>query len=260
MAASSEPGRSTASRLFAVLFAFDRAHPTMTLTALASATGLPIATTYRLVRELVTAGALERNEDSSYQIGLRLWRQGALAPRQRDLRTIARPVMESLHEATRETVQLAVLESARVLCVEKVSGSRSATNITEVAGGLPLHASGVGKVILGFADPDALPDVGGRRLRRFTVHTNVDPEVLDQEVRRTRAEFVAYCREELTLGTCSVASPVFDAEGVFVAALGVLTGSRASLNRLAPAVRSSAMLISKRLGHRAVGQQARWVG
>lgn len=255
MASSSEPGRSTASRLFAVLNAFDRRHSALTLSALAEAAGLPIATTYRQVRELVAAGAMERNDDGTYQIGLRLWELGALAPRQRDLRGVARPAMERLHEVTGETVQLVVMDRGRALCIEKVSGTRSAANLTEVAGGLPLHATAVGKVILTFAEFPQPVALERRRLRAFTPHTIMDGRRLSGELDRVRTENVAYCREELTIGTSSVAAPVFGADGRFVAALGVLVGARGGLPKLAPAVRAAAQSVSRRLGH----PEAEWV-
>jgi DNA-binding IclR family transcriptional regulator len=249
MATSSEPGRSTANRLFALLYVFEHGPATMTLTELSEAASIPIATTYRIVQELLAAGALERNADGTYQVGMRLWELGSRAPRQRSLRQVARPLLESLHEATSETVQLVVLDGHRAVCVEKISGSRSAINVTEIAGRLPLHATGVGKVILAFT-PEERARIATRPLRRFTPHTIVDQTVLDAELLRMQQDYVAYCHEEMTIGTASVAAPVFDSGGQFVAAIGVLTGSPAALQRLAPAVRTAALTVSQRLGHR----------
>jgi DNA-binding IclR family transcriptional regulator len=249
MAASSQPGRSTADRLFAVLSEFARGPATMSLTELSLATGIPIATTYRITRHLLDAEALERNADGSFQIGFRLWELGARAPRHRALRHIARPVMENLHEATAATVQLVVLDGHRAVCVEKVSGSRAASDVTEVAGKLPLHATGVGKVILAFT-PQVRAHIASRSLQRFTPMTVVDQAGLDAQLLQTYRDHVAYCRDELTVGTASAAAPVFDQRGELVAALGVLTGSPAALRDLAPAVLTGARTISQRLGHR----------
>ncbi|MDQ3733293.1 MAG: IclR family transcriptional regulator [Actinomycetota bacterium] len=224
----------------------------MTLTQLSHASGLPIATTYRLACELVKSGAIERNDDGQFQIGLRLWELGSLAPRQRDLCRVARPMMENLHEATLETVQLAVLENHRALCVEKISGSQSVSNVTEVARGLPLHATSVGKIILAFSEA-GLDELAGRRLRRYTPHTVINTGKIAEELARIRREYVAFVRDEFTVGTASAASPIFDGRGEFVAALGVLTSSPPSRRGLGPAVRIAALSISQRLGHRRTG-------
>lgn len=247
MALSLEPGRSTASRVFAVLHTFQTQREPLTLSRIAEISGLPVTTTHRITHELVTEGVIERRPDGRFQIGLKLWELGSLAPRQRDLRHAARPLMESLHEATGLTVQLVILDRRRALCIEKISGTRSATNVTEVARALPLHATGVGKVILAFAED--LDPARARRLTRFTPTTIVDSSKLALEVDRVRESYVAYCREEMTLGTASVAAPVFDSDGEFVAALGVLTHP-VDLTRLASAVRTASLGISRRLGYR----------
>jgi len=245
MARSSEPGRSSASRLFAVLGCFSRAHASMTLSSIAAAADLPMATAYRAAKELVAAGVLERNADGSYQIGLRLWTLGSLAPRLRDLREIARPLMERLHESTGAAVQLVVEDAGQAICIDKLSGVRSVRNITEVARGLPLHATSVGKVILAFSPPRR-----GRApvLSRYTPYTITDPAVLAAELTQIRADLVGYCRQELTVGTVSVASPVFHADGSLAGALGVLAGSPAAFPRLRSATREAASSISRRLG------------
>ena len=248
MGGSGEAGRSSASRLLAVLGAFSRRRPIMNLTQLSTASGLPIATTYRMVKELIEWGGLERNPDGTLQIGLRLWEVGGLAPRQRDLRGTARPVLESLHEGTGELVQLAVLQADRVLIVDKVSGTHSVNNVTELARPLPLHATGVGKIFLAFGPPALMERLHGRDVVQFTDRTRSFEEIT-AETEQIKADMVAYCREELTRGTCSVAAPVFDSDGGLVAALGILTGPGTSLRRIAPAVMTAAATLSRRFGY-----------
>lgn len=59
--------------------------------------------------------------------------------------------------------------------------------------------------------------------------------------------------EELTLGTVSVASPVFDADQTVVAALSIVGRSiRVDPRRLGPAVRMAALGISRENRERAV--------
>jgi DNA-binding IclR family transcriptional regulator len=250
MAASSEPGRTAASRLFAVLNAFNATYPTMNLTELSIAADLPIATTFRIARELLTAGALERTEDGRYQVGLRLWEIGSLAPRQRDLRRVARPLMENLCEITGETVQLAVAGQQRALVIERISGARPVGDLSEVAGELPLHATAVGKVLLAFVDwSDASRLSLEPPLRRYTAKTTVEMTEITRELQSVRTHFVATAREEFTPRIWSVGAPVFDSEGHLVASLGILTRFPTALDALDPAVRTAALAISQRMGY-----------
>lgn len=75
------PERSLVDRALSVLSAFDRQNRTLTLSDISRRSGLPLATTHRIVNRLLSWGALERSDEGSYSIGLRLWETGTLAPR-----------------------------------------------------------------------------------------------------------------------------------------------------------------------------------
>lgn len=231
-----------------MLHACRRSATPMTLTELARRSGIPVATAYRLSRELMAEGALERNDDGTLQIGIGLWELGSAAPRQFGLRHAARPVMQSLAGHTRTVVHLAVAGHHQAVCVEKITGPWAVANVMEVAGSLPLHATGVGKVILAYSDdPGVRAVLQSAVLRRYTARTIAGSGRLASEVAEVREARVGYSRGELTAGTASVAAPVFDAEGRFVAALGVLAPEAEQVERLASDVRRAADAISRRL-------------
>src|SRR5215210_9014776 len=117
-----QPGVSVASRLLGLLGAFDDEHRTLTLSALARRSGLPLATAHRLVAELVTWGALTRTPEGDYVVGRRLWDLGLLAPVQSGLRQIASPFLHDIYAATLATVHLAVRDGIEVLYVDRLAG------------------------------------------------------------------------------------------------------------------------------------------
>lgn len=242
------PGESVSSRLLAVLDCFDLARPTLTLTEIADRAGLPLSTARRLIAELERWGGLERQPDQRYRIGIRLWRIGSLAPRQRVLSDAALPVMQDLCEATQENVQLAVLDDGEALCIEKISSPRAVPTATHVGGRLPLHATGVGKVLLAFSPPDVLRAAVERGLSPSTRNTIVQPGRLAAALDTVREQHLAWSYEEMTLGAVSIAAPVRDATGRLRAALGIVTHSHLRLEQLAPAVRTAALGISRRTG------------
>jgi len=63
-------GRSVTSRALEVLGAFDTDHRRLTLSEVAARAGIPLTTTHRLVKELVTWGALARRDDGTYVRGV----------------------------------------------------------------------------------------------------------------------------------------------------------------------------------------------
>jgi DNA-binding IclR family transcriptional regulator len=246
-------GRSVISKVVALLDAFSPATPELSLNDLAAETGLPVSTTYRLASELVAWGGLERVAGGGYRIGLRLWELGSLAPRGESLREVALPFMSDLYEATRENVHLAVLDGAEVLYVEKLSGRRAMPVRTRRGGRLPLHATAAGKVLLAHAPESLFRETVAAGLRRYTAHTIIAPGHLRRALTDIRRSGIGYAREELTVGTLSVASAILDGEGDAVAALSVtLRSGRGDLRRLGPAVHTAAISISRELQERAL--------
>lgn len=161
-------GRSVISKVVSLLDAFSPATPELSLGELAQITGPPVSTTYRLASELVAWGGLERGDGAGYRIGLRVWELGALAQRGRTLRELALPFMQDLYEATHENVNLAVRDGREALYVDTISG-RGAIPVRSGRGGrLPLHATGVGKVLLAYSPPELLGELVEAGLRRYT--------------------------------------------------------------------------------------------
>jgi len=245
-------GRSVTSRALGVLDAFDTDHPRLTLSEVAERSGTPLTTTHRLVGELTAWGALSRRPDGRYEIGRRLWDLGLLAPVQLELRQVASPFLLDVHTATRDTVHLAVREGLRALYVERISGRESVPVVSQVGSRLPLHATGVGKVLLASAPDDVVEQVL-RQLTRETRHSLTDPRALVRELAEVRRRGWARTAEEMSLGAASVAVPVTveQATGpVVVAALGIVVPvQRRDLPRLAPVLQVAARGVGRTLAH-----------
>jgi DNA-binding IclR family transcriptional regulator len=120
--------------------------------------------------------------------------------------------------------------------------------VSSVGSRLPLHATGVGKVLLASA-PDDVVEQALRTLTRQTRHTVVDPRRLRRELAEVRRRGHARTAEEMSLGTHSVAVPV-QVEGtpVVAAALGIVVPStRRDVPRLVPVLQVAARGIGRQL-------------
>lgn len=244
---SAEPGRTTTSRVLAILAAFSPAARSLSLSELAHNSGLPIPTAYRIATELVAWGALEKTDAGRYRIGMRTWEVGSLAPIQQGLRTIALPYMEDLYEATHENVQLAVRDGNRVVYIDAISGHRSVETETRVGGNLPLHVTAVGKIVLAYSEPELLSSTLAAGLAAYTRFTITEPHVLAGAIQQVRADQLAYSRGELTLGVSAVAAPVLAGDGSLIAALAIVGRSPIKTAGLAPALWMAARGIGRRM-------------
>ncbi len=243
-----EPGRSVTSRALGVLAAFDAGHRRLTLSQIARRADLPPATAHRLVAELTAWQALARRPDGGYEIGSRLWQLGLLASVHHELRELASPYLHDVHAATGDVVHLAVRDGLLALYVESVVGSGSVAVVSRTGARLPLHCTGVGKVLLSEA-PAAVVEVVLRGLTRVTRHSVAEPGRLQRELAEVRRRGYARTVEEMTLGTCSVAVPVrAGGKGSAVAALGIVVHSlRRDLSRLVPTLQVAAAGIGRTL-------------
>jgi DNA-binding IclR family transcriptional regulator len=195
----------------------------MTLTELAHRAGLPLATAHRLVGELVEWGALTRRASGEYVVGSRLWDLGLLAPVQSGLRQVASPFLHDLYAATLATVHLAVRDGTSVLYIDRLSGHVSVPVLSDVGTRLPMHSTGVGKVLLAHAPEDVRAWVL-TNLTRITPYTITQPGRLRADLRRVLRDGFAQTSEEMSLGACSVAVPIRSG-GEVVAALGIVVPS-----------------------------------
>jgi DNA-binding IclR family transcriptional regulator len=213
---------------------------------------MPASSALRLIGRLVAWGALERLEDGRYVVGVRLWEVASLSPRGHGVREIALPYLEDLFEVTRHHVLLAVRDKNEAVLIERLS-SKGATEVAyRVGGRVPLRSTAVGLVLLAGTDaafqdsilnepPDAEPGVAPMpvgQLRRML-----------SDVHRTG---VAMIRRSAPSLTVSVAAPVFDAQGVVIAALSIVVPDGATPpNVIAPAVRATARAVSRNMGYQA---------
>lgn len=247
MAGGSQPGASLVDRTLDVLTAFDERHRGLALGEIVERTGLAPATASRILRRLVERGALDRRTDGRYVVGRLLWDVGLLAPVQTGLREVAAPFLQDLQAATRATVHLAVRDRDRVLYLDRLSGRASVSVVSRVGGRLPLHSTGVGKVLLAHAPYDVRRRVLAD-LRRITPYTITAPAVLDRQLDRVVRDGYATTAEEMTLGACSVAVPIRKDDHI-VAGLGIVVASlHRHRVRLVAALQVAAEGIGRELG------------
>lgn len=208
-----------------MLGAFDERHRSLTLSELARRTEIPVPTVHRLVGELVSGSALQRLDNGRYAVGRLLWEAGLLAPVQGRLRQVAEPFLHDVYAATMATVHLAVRDGDEVLYLHRMQGRSSVPIVSAVGSRLPMHATGVGKVLLAHAPTDVRDRVFAG-LTRITPYTITRPEVLQAQLDRIRCSGVADTSEEMSLGACSLAVPVVQStDDAVVAAIGVVVST-----------------------------------
>lgn len=225
-----------------------------TLTELSAQTGINKATALRILANLEDRGYVERDGQGRYRLGVRLLQLGARISRGLDLRTVARPVLEALHQECDETVNLAVPADGGIVYIDILQSARGLRMTASVGMRDDYHSAALGKAILAQWPLGKLEQVlPADPLPRKTPRTLQTRQALFAALARTREEGFAVDDEENEVGARCVAAPLFDHRGQCVGAISIAgPASRLTPDRLVPLgerVRAAAATISARLGY-----------
>ena len=230
--------------------------PSYTLTELSRRLHLHVSTVHRLMVNLVRQGFVELDPASGgYQLGFQVLRMGLRVLDGLDYRRVAHPLLRELNQKTQETVHLAILQGDQAISIEKFGSPQPVGLDARLGGQMPLHCTGVGKVLLAYQSEEMLTKLAkSPGLQRFTLRTVTTLPQLKKELERIRERGYAVDNEEAVDGLRCAAAPVFDHTGRAVAAFSVagpatrLTQER--ILEIAPLVRETSHEISCRLGFR----------
>ncbi len=141
-----------------------------------------------------------------------------------------------------------MLHGTDVLFLARVTGHRSSEVLLRVGDTLPAHSTSTGKVLLAFAPREVVERVLDHGLKRLTPHTVVMPGMFLKQLRTIAEQGYSVNDEETHRGVVSVAAPVLGPDGTAIAAVSV-TGrvGRVDVHRLAPAVRTATLSLSRAL-------------
>lgn len=220
--ANSPSGDSATDRLVRILETFTPTRTVQTTAEIGRRADLPSSSAHRIVGELVAAGLLERDESRRVRIGMRLWELATRSSGALRLRQAAMPYMERVQARVREHTQLAILEQDEALFLERLSSPTSGSNITRVAGRLPLHASSSGLVLLAFAHREYQDRILSAPLAPLTRATLSDPAAVRRKLAEVRTLGHAIAPGYIEEVSTGIAVPIRDETSQVIAALSVV--------------------------------------
>jgi IclR family acetate operon transcriptional repressor len=220
----------------------------MSLTELSEAAGLPPSTTHRLLTTLEAERFVRPDPQGGvWRVGVAAFFVGSSFARSRDRLSIARPYLRRLMEMSGETANLFVESENEAICIGQIESRHAMRAIAGVGGRVMLHSSGAGKALLAHMEPARRNRlIASLPLQRATTTTITERARLEASLEDVRALGYAVDDQENALGLRCVAAPVFDENGLPVAAVSVSGPSaRIPLERLATLGRMVAQAASE---------------
>ncbi|MFD7133805.1 IclR family transcriptional regulator [Streptomyces sp. NPDC059894] len=231
-------------RATTVLDAIAESRWPLTLTDLATRTGIPRSAVHRAIQalehELYVVAAPER---PGYILGPGLLKfgmnahLGLLAANRTQLAAVAREVGEN--------VELAVFSGREVVVVDQIASPERLRGVTQVGKSFSLHASCIGMALLAQLPDTRVVQVLPERLKRFTDRTVTDRDAVLDALAAVRRSGVAVDLEEHDVGICALATGMTGPTGALQAVAVVMPTHRfrakaplavESLRRLNPLV------------------------
>lgn len=248
--ANSTSGDSSLDRLVRILGSFDADLPSMTVGLLATRADVPLATTYRLVRQLVGRDFLRKDASGNLRLGLGLWELASRSSAALDLREAAMPFMEDIQAVVGQHTQLGVLRDDEVLFIERLSGRDSVVNQARIAGRLPIHRTSSGMVLLAFS-PVHVQEAYLRRHGTAALPGGEGPVGFRRVLAEVKAQGYAAFDGLVDDATTGIAVPVVGRGNVAIAALGVVVARKSgTIHSILPALMTGARGIARALGER----------
>ena len=256
--ATSETGKTAGSiqvieRMMSLLDALADSPEPASLKQLSMATELHPSTAHRILAAMSAARFVERQDAGTYRLGIRLLELGNIVKSRINLREVALPYMQTLHEQIGEAINLGTRHDDEIVYLERTSSGRSLLRVVYLVGGrAPLHLTSLGKLFLAADGPAKVRDYAKRTgLPGKTEHSLTTLAALEKELDKVRRHDIAYDDEEAEVGLKCVAAPIRDEEGHIVAALSVSAPADRHELEWARQVKLTADAVSRALGYAA---------
>ena len=196
----------------------------LSLTEIASRTGIDTATVLRLLTTYCVAGYLRRDETTNlYSLTARILRLSQGITWYQVLIEVARPHLTDLRDHVSEVVHLGVIEDNRVVYIDKLEAAQSVKLVSAVGQIMPLNTTALGKALLA-----ARVASGGESLADYkegfesrTARSLTSDKRLGDELKRTAERGYSIDDMENEDGVLCVGAPIFNRSGVAIAALSV---------------------------------------
>ncbi len=192
------------------------------LDELAEELGVHKSTVLRLLQTLESRGFAGHDATHRYHVGPAVFALASDALDGVDVRAASAPILRELAASTGQTVHLATYQDGVVTYIDKVDARQGLRMYSRIGLPAPLHATAVGKVLLGGVEPaERERVVAALDLPAFTARTHVTPSSLLADVAISAERGWAEDHEEHETFMNCVGAPVRGPDGRIAAAVSI---------------------------------------
>jgi len=215
------------ARGMAVMLALSETKRRMSIAQISHRTGIPRAAARRSLHTLVKLGFIAADDARRYYLRPRVlsFSHGYLSGS--PLAVLAQPILDRLGDSLRESCSLATLDGDEIVYLSRSTSSRIMSTTLNVGRRLPAYCTSIGHVMLAHLPQEELDGYLARvRFYPYTEHTPGSREALQALLQAVRESGFAFASQLMEPRLCTLAVPVRDTGGHYVAGINVILQGR----------------------------------
>jgi IclR family pca regulon transcriptional regulator len=215
------------ARGLAVLLALSDKRRRMSIAQVSHRTGIPRAAARRSLHTLAKLGFAAVDDARRFYLRPRVLSFSHAYLSASPIAVLAQPILDRLGESLREACSLATLDGDEIVYLARSTSSRIMSPSLNVGRRLPAYCTSVGHVMLAHLPDDELNAYLARaRFHPYTEYTPDTAEKLLALLRGVRESGFAFASQLMEPRLCTLAVPVRDAGGYYVAGINVILQGR----------------------------------
>lgn len=218
---------NSVEKAFRVMQVFDGTRKSLSLSQIASATGLSMSAAQRFTHTLTKLDYLEKDaETKRFKLTVKVLDFGYHYTRSNELVERAIPYLMHLSKTVDETVNLTVLDDIEIVFISRFMSRHVLNNDVIIGTRLPAYCTAPGIAILSrLPETEAESILDRSNLRPYTPMTTWDKPSLLAKIRESADRGYAMTFEEYYLGDLSYASAVVDDSNRPIGAINLAVSS-----------------------------------
>jgi len=198
-------------------------HKSRGVTELANDLQVNKSTVFRLLETMENRGLVQQDEvTAKYRLGLGLLHISEGLVKNLDIMNISKPVLKQLMDSTKESAHLCTFTNDKVYVVDQVKSNYPMKVSAAIGHEEPIYCSSVGKCILAYLPEEKRNKILDEvQLIAYTEKTKTSKKALIQELEQIRQNGYALDDEELSVGVCCIAAPIYNHKGEVKNCIGI---------------------------------------
>jgi len=215
------------ARGLAVMLTLSDKKRRMSIAQVSHRTGIPRAAVRRSLHTLSKLSFVAADDARRFYLRPRVLSFSHAYLSSSPLAVLAQPILDRLGESLHEACSLGILDGDEIVYLARSASSRIMSPALNVGRRLPAYCTSIGHVMLAHLPSGELNEYLARaRFHPYTEYTPTSPDKLRSLLRDVRESGFAFASQQMESRLCTLAVPVRDTGGNFVAGINVILQGR----------------------------------